>query len=123
MSHTFEYKGYNGSVLYSAEDKTLHGRIIGIRDMVTYEGKNVSSLEKNFKAAVDEYLKFCKAEGKTPDTPYKGSFNVRLGTDLHKRAAHFFRAALFKRTQDDALPIRAHVKIFYFGKATDHRFG
>ena len=87
MSQTLDYKGYNGSVLYSAEDRILHGRIVGIRDAVTYEGKNVSSLEKNFKAAVDEYLKFCVAEGKTPDTPFKGSFNVRLGPDLHKRAA------------------------------------
>jgi predicted HicB family RNase H-like nuclease len=87
MSQTLEYKGYNGSVLYSSEDKVLHGRIVGIRDVITYEGKNVSSLEKNFKAAVDEYLKFCKAEGKTPDKPFKGSFNVRLGRDLHKRAA------------------------------------
>lgn len=25
--------------------------------------------------------------GKTPDTPFKGSFNVRLGHELHKRAA------------------------------------
>ncbi|MBS1822375.1 MAG: type II toxin-antitoxin system HicB family antitoxin [Acidobacteria bacterium] len=87
MSQTMEYKGYNGSVLYSAEDKLLHGRIVGIRDTVSYEGTDVRSLEKNFKSAVDEYLKFCKAEGKTPDTPFKGSFNVRLTPDLHKRAA------------------------------------
>ncbi len=77
MSQMLEY---NGSVLYSAEGKILHGRIVGIRDTVTYEGKNVTSLEKNFKAAVDEYLKFCKAEGKAPDTPFKGRFNVQLGT-------------------------------------------
>lgn len=86
MSQTLEYKGYDGCVLYSAEDKLLHGRIMGIRDMVTYEGTDVRSLEKNFKASVDEYLAFCKAEGKTPNTPFKGSFNVRLSHDLHKRA-------------------------------------
>jgi len=86
MSQTLEYKGYNGSVLYSAEDRLLHGRIVGIRDVVTYEGTNVSALEKNFKSAVDEYLAFCQAEGKTPGTPFKGSFNVRISQDLHKRA-------------------------------------
>ena len=86
MSQTMEYKGYNGSVLYSAEDKLLHGRIIAIRDMVSYEGFDVLTLEGNFKSAVDEYLRFCEAEGKTPDTPFKGSFNVRLSRDLHKRA-------------------------------------
>lgn len=87
MSQTLEYKNYSGSVLYSAEDKVLHGRVVGIRDVVTYEGNDVASLERNFKAAVHEYLKFCKKEGKAPDTPYKGSFNVRLGPELHKRAA------------------------------------
>lgn len=86
MSQTMEYKGYNGSVLYSAEDKLLHGRIIGIRDAVLYEGTDVHSLEKNFKAAVNEYLKFCSIEGKIPDVPFKGSFNVRVPQELHKRA-------------------------------------
>lgn len=87
MSQTLEYKGYSGSVLYSAEDKILHGRVIGIRDAITYEGTNVRSLERNFKASVDEYLSFCKEENKQPDTPFRGSFNVRLGHELHKRAA------------------------------------
>lgn len=87
MSEMLEYKGYNGSVLYSAEDRVLHGRVVGIRDGITYEGSDVDSLERNFKKAVDEYLRFCKEERKNPDTPFKGSFNVRLGHELHKRAA------------------------------------
>ena len=87
MSQTMEYKGYSGSVLYSAADKLLHGRVVGIRDAITYEGTNVRSLEKNFKAAIDEYLRFCKEENKQPDAPFRGSFNVRLGHELHKRAA------------------------------------
>jgi predicted HicB family RNase H-like nuclease len=87
MSQTLQYKGYDGSVLYSAEDRLLHGRILGIRDMVSFEGTDVKSLETNFKGAVDEYLAFCKAEGKTPDAPFKGSFNVRISQDLHQRTA------------------------------------
>ena len=89
MSQTLSYKGYEGSVEYSAEDRVLHGDLIGIRDAIVYEGTDVASLEANFRAAVDEYLAFCAAEGKTPDQPFKGSFNVRVGRDLHKRAALF----------------------------------
>ena len=89
MSQTLQYKGYDGSVLYSAEDRLLHGRILGIRDMVSFEGTDVESLENNFKAAVDEYLAFCDAEGKTPDVPFKGSFNIRIPQDLHQRAARY----------------------------------
>ncbi len=87
MSKTLTYKGYDGSVEYSAEDRLLHGRILGIRDMVLYDGASIREIEKNFRGAVDEYLAFCEAEGKTPDVPFKGSFNVRISQDLHQRAA------------------------------------
>ncbi len=55
--------------------------------MVIYDGADVERLEKNFRGAVDEYLAFCKAEGKTPDVPFKGSFNVRISQNLHQQAA------------------------------------
>lgn len=87
MSNTIEYKGYNGSVEFSAEDRVFHGSIVGIRDKVTFEGESVSELDINFRSAVDEYLQFCNDEGKQPDTPFKGTFNVRVSKDLHKRAA------------------------------------
>ena len=87
MSKTLSYNGYDGSVEYSAEDRLLHGRILGLRDMVLYDGASIREIEKNFRGAVDEYLAFCAAEGKTPDVPFKGSFNVRIPQDLHQRAA------------------------------------
>jgi predicted HicB family RNase H-like nuclease len=89
MSQTLQYRGYDGSVLYSAEDKMLHGRVLGLRDMISYGGTDVRSLEKNFRDAIDEYLQFCKLRGKTPDTPFKGSFNVRVPEELHQRAARY----------------------------------
>jgi predicted HicB family RNase H-like nuclease len=75
MSQTLQYKDYGGSVEYSAEDHLLHGKLLGIRDAIVYEGSDVDSLESNFRAAVDEYLAFCAEEGKTPDQPFKGSYD------------------------------------------------
>jgi predicted HicB family RNase H-like nuclease len=72
MSQTLQYKGYDGSVEYSAEDRVLHGSLLGIRDAIIYEGIDVDSLESNFRAAVDEYLAFCAAEGKIPKQPSSG---------------------------------------------------
>ena len=89
MSKTLTYKGYDGSVEYGAEDRVLHGRLLGIRDMVLYDGASIREIEKNFRGAVDEYLAFCAAEGKTPNAPFKGSFNVRIPQDLHQRAAKY----------------------------------
>jgi predicted HicB family RNase H-like nuclease len=71
MSQTLQYKGYNGSVEHSAEDRVLHGSLIGIRDAIVYEGADVNSLESNFHAAVDEYVALCAAEGKTPDQTFR----------------------------------------------------
>ena len=67
MSQTLQYKGYDGSIEHSAEDRVLHGSLLGIRDGVVYEGSDVDSLESNFRDAVDEYLDFCAEEGRTPD--------------------------------------------------------
>lgn len=89
MRTTLQHRDYDGSVEFSAEDKMLHGRVLGIRDMVSYGGKSVRELEQNFRDAVDEYLAFCEKRGKAPNKPFKGSFNVRVSPDLHQRAARF----------------------------------
>ncbi len=60
------YKGFLGSVEYSAADGVLHGRLICIRDLVTYEGVDHEDLEKAFHEAVDDYLALCAAERRKP---------------------------------------------------------
>ena len=79
-----EYKGYLGTVEYSAEDHCLYGKLAYIRDLVNYEATTVSKLEKEFRSAVDAYLKQCAELGREPNTPFKGSFNVRTGPELHR---------------------------------------
>ena len=87
MSGAMEYRDYTGSVHYSDEDEVFHGKLEGIRDLVTYEGTDVTSLKQAFREAVDDYLATCRKNEKAPDVPFKGSFNVRVGRELHKRAA------------------------------------
>jgi predicted HicB family RNase H-like nuclease len=67
MSAMLEYKGYFGSVAYSAEDEVLHGRVEFIRDLVTYEGKDAKGIKAAFQEAVDDYLELCEAEGLKAD--------------------------------------------------------
>jgi predicted HicB family RNase H-like nuclease len=47
----------------------------------------VTDLVTDFHDAVDEYLDFCAERGKEPEKPFKGSFNIRIGEDLHRNAA------------------------------------
>ena len=63
MSAMLEYKGYFGSVEFSAEDGVLHGRLEFIRDLVTYEGKDAKGIRAAFQEAVDDYLELCEDEG------------------------------------------------------------
>ncbi len=91
MSDMMRHKGYLGSVGYSDEDQVFHGKVEFIRDLVTYEGTSVKSLQKAFREAVDDYLELCEREGKEAEKPFKGTFNVRTGPDLHRRAVFYAR--------------------------------
>lgn len=81
-----KYKGFAGSVDFSLEDGVLFGKIECINDLVTFEASNLQELEAAFHESVDDYLETCELIGKEPDKPMSGSFNVRIGTALHKSA-------------------------------------
>lgn len=82
-----EYKGYSGSIEYSVEDNLLYGKVLGIQGLISYEGLTGKDLENDFKEAIDTYIAECKAQGKKPEKPFKGSFNVRIPASLHQKAA------------------------------------
>ena len=85
MNNTIQYKGYFGSVEFSEDDGIFFGKVMGIRSLISYEGENAHDLIEDFHGAVDDYLETCKAEGKEPEVAFKGSFNIRLSPELHKR--------------------------------------
>lgn len=89
MDDVLEYKGYYGSVHFSSEDEVFYGKLMAIDDLVNFEGASVKELKKSFREAVDDYLQTCEELGKEPNKTYKGSFNVRISTDLHKAAAMY----------------------------------
>jgi predicted HicB family RNase H-like nuclease len=89
MNDILEYKTYYAIIQFSAEDEVFYGKIIGINDLVSFEGTTVSKLKAAFHEAVDDYLDFCKKLGKEPEKTYKGSFNVRIPSELHRRAARY----------------------------------
>lgn len=82
-----EYKGYHTLVHYCAEDGVLRGVIEGINDYVDFQTSNIADVEKEFHCAVDDYLIFCSEVGKEPEKEYKGTFNVRIKPELHKKLA------------------------------------
>lgn len=86
MKDVLTYKDFIGSVHFSPEDRVFHGKIEGITDLVTFEGKSVDELVRAFHEAVDDYIALCKETGKEPLKSCKGSFNVRIPSKLHMEA-------------------------------------
>ena len=86
MKDVLSYKGFIGSVHFSADDKVFYGKIEGIDDLVTFESKEVDGLIKAFHEEVNDYVLLCKKLGKTADKSYRGSFNVRVSSKIHKEA-------------------------------------
>jgi len=81
-----EYKGYFGKVEIDDEAGILHGEVINIRDVITFEGASVDELQAAFRESVDDYLEFCAQRGESPEKPFSGKFVVRLSTELHRKA-------------------------------------
>lgn len=78
------YRGYSGAVEFSAADGCFFGKVLGIRDCVTFEGESVAELRKDFENAVDDYLPACEEIGKAPEHPCSGKLSLRLPVELHR---------------------------------------
>lgn len=89
MNDILQYKNYYGSVHFSASDEVFHGKVLGINDLINFEGTSVKELKAAFEEAVEDYIDTCNEIGKSPDKTYKGTFNVRVPSALHKEASTF----------------------------------
>lgn len=69
----------------SFDDGALIVRILHIDDSVSTECDSAAQAQTVFEDLVEDYLETCAAVGKEPNKPFRGSFNVRVGPDLHKR--------------------------------------
>ena len=118
-----EYKGYHARVVYDNETKALWGEVVGITDYIDFQSDSLKTIEKEFKKAVDEYLSFCEEVGKEPEKEYKGSFNVRIGADLHKQLAlqslkegksinEYVKEAVYEKVKRDMLQVREQSKTY-----------
>jgi len=83
-----KYKGYLGDVSYDAEAKIFHGDVLGLKDVITFQGTSVKELEKAFKDSINDYIAWCKERGEEPEKSYSGNLRLRISPDLHAELAH-----------------------------------
>ena len=80
-----QYKGCSGKVEYDDDAEIFHGEVIGLRDVITFQGKTVDEIKHAFRESVDDYLDFCVQLGQAPEKPFTGKFMLRLTPDLHRK--------------------------------------
>lgn len=80
-----KYKNYEATVRFDDETEMFHGEVINTRDVITFQGKSVAELKREFKNSVEDYLEFCRGRQEEPDKPFSGNFVVRIPPELHRR--------------------------------------
>ncbi len=81
------YNGYTAKIDLDEKEGFFYGEVLGIVDVITFQGKTVPQLRKAFRESVDDYLEFCKERGEEPDKPHSGRFVVRLEPELHRKVS------------------------------------
>jgi predicted HicB family RNase H-like nuclease len=66
---TQPYKGYTATVEFDSDEMVLHGRVDGIRDVVTFQALSTDRVQPAFVEAVDDYLTLCDERGEEPHVP------------------------------------------------------
>jgi predicted HicB family RNase H-like nuclease len=79
-----QYKEYIANVVFDDENDLFHGEVLGIRDVVTFQGRSTKEPRKAFKDSVDDYIEFCMERGETPDKPVSARFVLRIPPELHR---------------------------------------
>jgi len=81
------YKNYSAKVTFDPDANVLHGEVIGLRDVITFQATSVDDLWTEFRASVDDYLAWCEELGQAPEKAYSGKCLVRMEPELHRDLA------------------------------------
>ncbi|MCC7487869.1 MAG: type II toxin-antitoxin system HicB family antitoxin [Burkholderiales bacterium] len=84
--NTMSYAGYSARIEFDERDDVFVGRVPGLRSIISFHGKTVGALRSQFRAAVDDYLEDCKAQGITPEKPVSGKLLLRVPPEVHGKA-------------------------------------
>lgn len=112
-----KYKGYTGVLEIDEEAGILFGEVIGLRDVITFQGETVEEARASFHESIDFYLKICAKQGKPPEKPFSGKFLVRIAPELHRALVTEASSrgvslnALIDRTLIEAFPANATASV------------
>ena len=85
--NSMTYKGYCAKINFDERDGIFWGKVIGIKDSITFEGETVAQLTEDFHSGINHYLADCKQNSRIPDKPYSGKLTLRVSPGIHAEIA------------------------------------
>ena len=83
-----KHKGYADAFAVDLDAGVIRGRVVGTRDVITFQGQSVAEARAAFIDSVEDYLEFCREQGEEPEKPDSGKLLVRLPATLHRELAN-----------------------------------
>lgn len=80
-----KYKGYEAVFEVDEEARLIHGEVLHLNDVITFQADCIADLEREFHLSVDDYLDFCAENNRNPEKPYSGNVALRIPPDLHRK--------------------------------------
>lgn len=84
--NTMTSQGYTARVEYDERDDVFVGRVLGLRSIISFHGKTVAELRRQFAAAIKDYLADCEEQAVSPERPASGKILIRVPPEVHSRA-------------------------------------
>lgn len=84
--NTMTYLGYTAKIELDDRDNIFVGRILGIRSIISFHGRSVADLRREFKLAINDYLEDCRENGLSPEKPASGKLLLRVPPEVHSKA-------------------------------------
>jgi len=91
--NSMHYKGYVARVEFDGRDNIFVGRVLGVRDIISFHADSVPALRDEFQAAMDDYLSDCAERGVAPEKPASGKVMLRIQPQVHAAATIAARAS------------------------------
>ena len=91
--NSMTYKGYTARIEFDERDDIFVGRLLGVRDIISFHGNSVAELRTQFHLAVDDYLEDCAERGVSPEKPASGKVMLRIRPEVHAAATIAAQAA------------------------------
>jgi predicted HicB family RNase H-like nuclease len=84
--NSMNYRGYTARIEFDERDDIFVGRLLGVRDIISFHGDSVAELRTQFQLAVEDYLEDCAERGIPPEKPASGKAMLRIRPEVHAAA-------------------------------------